>query len=274
MRRVAKEWLIAHCDDCGCEMPYLPEWSFVPDRCKACREHRAAQWYDKRCEDCGTTVRVPGVRVASASVAERDRRFTTAGLLELGRRSGGGREHVEHDDAVRHRERGAGGGFERAAVEPVVVGCCGERLLDAHVGVEELQLHAVAVVQGDDRAAVDLVGAVGVLDGSEPDGDGVCLARSSAPTTTGAATTALTGGCPMSITLLELAASALGELVDQVVSTGGATLGLWITDPAAPSPTRSTACCPSGASIAAVPGSRNPSAVADRRAAAPRPLSL
>lgn len=34
----------------------------------------------------------------------------------------------------------------------------------------------------------------------------------------------------MSIALLELAASALGGLVDEVVFTGGATVGLWITD--------------------------------------------
>ncbi|MBS1869450.1 MAG: hypothetical protein JSS99_07275 [Actinobacteria bacterium] len=40
----------------------------------------------------------------------------------------------------------------------------------------------------------------------------------------------------MSIALLELAAAALGELVDEVVFTGGATVGLWITDPAAPEP--------------------------------------
>lgn len=40
----------------------------------------------------------------------------------------------------------------------------------------------------------------------------------------------------MSVALLELAADALGELVDQVVFVGGATVGLWITDPAAPEP--------------------------------------
>lgn len=40
----------------------------------------------------------------------------------------------------------------------------------------------------------------------------------------------------MSIALLELAASALGDLRDEVVFTGGATVGLWITDPAAPEP--------------------------------------
>jgi hypothetical protein len=39
--------------------------------------------------------------------------------------------------------------------------------------------------------------------------------------------------------LLELAESGLGELVDQVVFVGGATVGLWITDPAAP-PVRPT----------------------------------
>lgn len=38
----------------------------------------------------------------------------------------------------------------------------------------------------------------------------------------------------MNIELLELAESALGELVDQVVFVGGATVGLWITDPVAP----------------------------------------
>ena len=40
----------------------------------------------------------------------------------------------------------------------------------------------------------------------------------------------------MSIALLELAAAALGALVDEVVFTGGATVELWITDPAAPEP--------------------------------------
>jgi hypothetical protein len=38
----------------------------------------------------------------------------------------------------------------------------------------------------------------------------------------------------MSIELLELGASALGDLIHEVVFTGGATVGLWITDPAAP----------------------------------------
>jgi hypothetical protein len=38
----------------------------------------------------------------------------------------------------------------------------------------------------------------------------------------------------VNIELLELAESTLGELVDQVVFVGGATVGLWISDPAAP----------------------------------------
>jgi hypothetical protein len=38
----------------------------------------------------------------------------------------------------------------------------------------------------------------------------------------------------VSTDLLELAADALGELLDDVVFLGGATIGLWVTDPAAP----------------------------------------
>jgi hypothetical protein len=38
----------------------------------------------------------------------------------------------------------------------------------------------------------------------------------------------------MNLELLELAVAALGDLVDEVVFVGGATIGLWITDPAAP----------------------------------------
>lgn len=38
----------------------------------------------------------------------------------------------------------------------------------------------------------------------------------------------------MSVELLELAAARLGELLDELVFVGGATVGLWITDPAAP----------------------------------------
>ncbi|MEX2195965.1 MAG: nucleotidyl transferase AbiEii/AbiGii toxin family protein [Thermoleophilaceae bacterium] len=38
----------------------------------------------------------------------------------------------------------------------------------------------------------------------------------------------------MTIDLLERAHAALGELVDEVVFVGGATIALWITDPAAP----------------------------------------
>jgi hypothetical protein len=38
-------------------MPYLPEWSFVPERCKACRASRAAAWYDVSCQDCGVAIR-------------------------------------------------------------------------------------------------------------------------------------------------------------------------------------------------------------------------
>lgn len=40
----------------------------------------------------------------------------------------------------------------------------------------------------------------------------------------------------MSIALLERAASALDDLLEEVVFVGGATVGLWITDPAAPEP--------------------------------------
>ena len=40
----------------------------------------------------------------------------------------------------------------------------------------------------------------------------------------------------MSIALLERAASALDDLLKEVVFLGGATVGLWITDPAAPEP--------------------------------------
>lgn len=43
----------------------------------------------------------------------------------------------------------------------------------------------------------------------------------------------------MSTELLELAADALGELLEEVVFVGGATVTLWITDPGAP-PIRST----------------------------------
>jgi hypothetical protein len=40
----------------------------------------------------------------------------------------------------------------------------------------------------------------------------------------------------MSIAPLELGASTLGDLTGEVVFTGGATVGLRITDPAAPEP--------------------------------------
>lgn len=40
----------------------------------------------------------------------------------------------------------------------------------------------------------------------------------------------------MSVELLERGHAALGELVDEVVFVGGATVTLWITDPAAPPP--------------------------------------
>jgi hypothetical protein len=40
----------------------------------------------------------------------------------------------------------------------------------------------------------------------------------------------------MSVGLLERGATALGDLVDEVVFVGGATIVLWITDPAAPPP--------------------------------------
>ncbi|MGH2942386.1 MAG: hypothetical protein ACRDLN_06410 [Solirubrobacteraceae bacterium] len=43
----------------------------------------------------------------------------------------------------------------------------------------------------------------------------------------------------MSVELLDLAADTLGELLDEVVFVGGATVVLWITDPGAP-PVRPT----------------------------------
>lgn len=51
-----KNWLIKYCADCGTQMPYLLEWAFVPDRCKPCRQRRAAAWYDVYCKDCGTVI--------------------------------------------------------------------------------------------------------------------------------------------------------------------------------------------------------------------------
>ncbi len=52
----------------------------------------------------------------------------------------------------------------------------------------------------------------------------------------------------MSIDLLERAASVLGDICDEVVFVGAATIVLWVTDPAAP-PLRAL---PSGASIRAL----------------------
>lgn len=46
----------------------------------------------------------------------------------------------------------------------------------------------------------------------------------------------------MTVALLERAAAALGPLVDDVVFVGGATLGVWITDPAAPEPPSDPRC--------------------------------
>jgi hypothetical protein len=40
----------------------------------------------------------------------------------------------------------------------------------------------------------------------------------------------------VSIALLETASAALGDLIDHIVFVGGATVALWITDPAAPEP--------------------------------------
>jgi hypothetical protein len=40
----------------------------------------------------------------------------------------------------------------------------------------------------------------------------------------------------VSIALLETACAALGDLISEIVFVGGATVGLWITDPAAPEP--------------------------------------
>ena len=51
-----KTWLTKYCLDCSTEMHYLPEWTNVPDRCKGCRQRRAAAWYDVYCKDCGTAI--------------------------------------------------------------------------------------------------------------------------------------------------------------------------------------------------------------------------
>ena len=44
----------------------------------------------------------------------------------------------------------------------------------------------------------------------------------------------------MSVELLELGAAALGPLLEEVVFVGGASIVLWITDPAAPPPRPTT----------------------------------
>ena len=60
--------------------------------------------------------------------------------------------------------------------------------------------------------------------------------RTQARTRSPARPVAQPGGTLVSIHLLERAAAALGPLLDEVVFVGGATIDLWITDPAAPPP--------------------------------------
>jgi hypothetical protein len=70
----------------------------------------------------------------------------------------------------------------------------------------------------------------------------------------------------MSIELLELAADALGPLLDEVVFVGGATITLWITDPGAPRvrPTKDVDAVVEGRNAGRLPRFRG--------AAAPAPL--
>jgi hypothetical protein len=42
---------------CGGEIN-VHHWDNPPNLCKSCKAERAAQWYEKPCERCGTTMRV------------------------------------------------------------------------------------------------------------------------------------------------------------------------------------------------------------------------
>src|SRR6476646_1390015 len=66
---------------------------------------------------------------------------------------------------------------------------------------------------------------------------GRCVAEQRGCSDRGAGGQALEGGHPgMSIAMLERAAGELAPFLDEVAFVGGATVALWITDPAAPEP--------------------------------------
>jgi hypothetical protein len=50
-------WRTAHATECGHEVHLLEDWE-TPRFCKECKADRDAQWFEKRCEDCGASLRV------------------------------------------------------------------------------------------------------------------------------------------------------------------------------------------------------------------------
>lgn len=51
-------WYDKSCEDCGTSMRVCSDWSNPPRFCKSCKTARAEKWYDKSCEGCKTTMRV------------------------------------------------------------------------------------------------------------------------------------------------------------------------------------------------------------------------
>ena len=49
-----KVWLKTSCDECHCEVFYLPEWDNIPNLCKSCKD---SKWHIKDCLNCSSIIR-------------------------------------------------------------------------------------------------------------------------------------------------------------------------------------------------------------------------
>ena len=55
--RERSKWREKRCKQCGATIRYHEDWTRIPDTCKPCREREKAKWREKPCRGCGRTIR-------------------------------------------------------------------------------------------------------------------------------------------------------------------------------------------------------------------------
>jgi len=96
--------------------------------------------------------------------------------LESPQLGSGAKRHVHRHRTVWRGQGCGGGGGQRFAVQSMPRGHGGQRLGDALIRIQELQLDRLPSTNGDDSALVRLIRSVGFLDLGQLDRDRICIA--------------------------------------------------------------------------------------------------